>query len=297
MIEFHPITADDSAWASPILRKGSYLCCAYSFVTQFMWSKVFTTDIALHKGSVVFRSVTGSEFSYLWPVGEGDPREIIQDCIEDAKQHNMGVRLYSVTLEDKHRLEEWFPNQFEISTSRDDSDYIYEQADLANLAGRRFQKKRNHVSRFIRENPDWEFHLLTAESLPEVRAFNDFWSQLDGNKEDAGVQDEHRCIDLLFDNFEKLDLRGGYITAGGRIVAFSMGSAVNENVFDTNVEKGLYEVTGSYNIINREMAAQVCKDFKLINREDDVGDEGLRTAKLSYNPAIIEPKYQARWQG
>lgn len=297
MIDFHPITADDSKWASPILRSGRYMCCAFSFVTQFMWSLSYKTDIALHKGSVALRSESGPDYWYLWPVGEGDAREIIEDFREDARANGKGMVLYSVTLEDKDRIEEWFPGQFEISTNRDDSDYLYEQTDLATLGGRRFQKKRNHVSRFIRENPDWEFHRLTQESLAEVRAFNDAWSQLDGNREDAGVQDEHRAIDLLFDNFEKLDMQGGYITAGGRIVAYSMGSAVNQWVFDTNVEKGLYEVTGSYNIINREMAAQVCEGFKLINREDDVGDEGLRTAKLSYNPAIIEPKYQARWRG
>ncbi len=297
MIDFHPITADDSEWASPILKSGRYMCCAFSFVTQFMWSLSYKTDIALYKGSVALRSESSDALWYLWPVGEGDPKEIIEDFCRDASANGKEMVLYSMALEDKDKLEEWFPGKFEISTSRNDSDYIYEQADLATLAGRRFQKKRNHVSRFIRENPDWEFHFLTAETLPQVRAFNDAWSQLDGNREDAGVQEEHRAIDLLFDNFDKLDIQGGYITAGGRIVAFSMGSAVSESVFDTNVEKGLYEVTGSYNIINREMAARVCSSYQLINREDDVGEEGLRKAKLSYNPAIIEPKYQARRRG
>ena len=201
--------------------------------------------------------------------------------------------LYSVTLEAKTQLEEWYPGKFTITSDRDDYDYIYEQANLAELPGRRFQKKRNHVSRFIRENPDWQFHPLTKEDLPAIRAFNDAWSQLYENKDNPGIQTEHTSIELLFDNYDKLDLRGGYVTAGGRIVAFSFGSPINDRVFDTHVEKALYDVTGAYNIINREMARNVCTGFDLINREDDVGDEGLRAAKLSYNPDIIEPKYLA----
>ena len=98
---------------------------------------------------------------------------------------------------------------------------------------------------------------------------------------------------MVFDHYTELPIEGGYITAGGRIVAYSFGSAINDRIFDTNVEKALYEVNGAYNIINREMARQVCAGYEMINREDDVGSEGLRKAKLSYNPIIIEPKYRA----
>lgn len=294
MIEFHPITAEDFSWAAPIMRQTTAMCCGFSFVTQFMWSPIFDTQIARFEDFVLIRSCDDGVFYYLWPLGEGDVRRAIDAMIEDARQNGREMRIFSITQEDRHRLEEWYPDQFEITCNRDDADYIYAQEELETLAGRRFQKKRNLVSRFIRENPDWEFHPLTSADLPEIRKFNDAWSQLYENKENSGIQNEHTAIELLFDNFDKLDMKGGYITAGGRIVAYSMGSPINDRVFDTNVEKGLYDVTGSYNIINREMAARVCAGYDFINREDDVGDEGLRKAKLSYNPAIIEPKYLAR---
>ena len=134
---------------------------------------------------------------------------------------------------------------------------------------------------------------VQSDDLPAIREFNNAWCQLYENKDNPGIQTEHESIELLFKYFDRLDLRGGYVTAGGRIVAFSFGSPINDRVFDTHVEKALYDVTGAYNIINREMARNVCAGFDLINREDDVGDEGLRTAKLSYNPDIIEPKYLA----
>lgn len=297
MIEFRPMTAGDGSWAIPLLHKKQSLHCGQSFVTQFMWSGIYHTQIARYGDWVLMRSNKDKDAYYLWPSGGEDPREAIEAMMRDSQQIGRSMVLFSASQEDAHLLEEWYPGQFDITSCRADSDYLYEQTDLAQLPGRRFQKKRNHVSRFIRENPDWQFYPLTVESLPEVRRFNDMWSQLYENRDNAGIQDEHSAIELLFDHFEELDLRGGYITAGGRIVAYSMGSPINDRVFDVNVEKGLYDVTGSYNIINREMAARVCEGFALINREDDVGDEGLRTAKLSYNPAIIEPKYLARWKG
>ncbi|WP_418718929.1 DUF2156 domain-containing protein [Candidatus Allofournierella merdipullorum] len=294
MIEFHPISIDDFAWAAPIMRSSNYMCCGYSFVTQFMWSHAYNTHIAKYDDWVLIRSDVGDTCYYLWPAGKGgDERKAIETMERDAERIGRPMYLYSVTLEAKTRLEEWYPGKFTITSDRADYDYIYEQANLAELPGRRFQKKRNHVSRFIRENPDWQFHPLTKEDLPAIRAFNDAWSQLYENKDNPGIQTEHSSIELLFDNFDKLDLRGGYVTAGGRIVAFSFGSPINDRVFDTHVEKALYDVTGAYNIINREMARNVCAGFDLINREDDVGDEGLRAAKLSYNPDIIEPKYLA----
>ena len=76
-------------------------------------------------------------------------------------------------------------------------------------------------------------------------------------------------------------------------MAFSFGSAINGRVFDTHVEKALYDVNGAYNIINREMARAFCAGYEFINREDDVGEEGLRAAKLSYNPARLEEKWIA----
>lgn len=297
MIEFHPISIEDFHWAAPIMRASNYMCCGYSFVTQFMWSKAYKTHIANYDGWVLIRSEVGNGFHYLWPVGKGDARPVIEAILQDAQSQGKPARLYSVTLEEKCQLEEWYPGRFTITADRADYDYIYEQADLAELPGKRFQKKRNHVSRFIRENPDWQFHPLTQADLPAIRAFNDAWSQYYENKDNPGIQAEHEAIELLFRHFDRLDLRGGYVTAGGRIVAFSFGSPINSRVFDTHVEKALYDVTGAYNIINREMARNVCAEYALINREDDVGDEGLRAAKLSYNPAIIEPKYLAAWNG
>ena len=155
MIEFHPITIDDFAWAAPIMSSSNYMCCGYSFVTQFMWSHAYNTHIAKYDDWVLIRSDVGDACYYLWPAGKGgDERKAIETMERDAERIGRPMYLYSVTLEAKTQLEEWYPGKFTITSDRADYDYIYEQANLAELPGRRFQKKRNHVSRFIRENPD-----------------------------------------------------------------------------------------------------------------------------------------------
>lgn len=296
MLEFHEVTAQDAAWAGPLLQGSGYMSCEYSFVNVFMWSHVYNTRIARFGDWVIVRSDAEKSLHYLWPAGKGDEqaeRGAVEAILQDAAADGRRLVLYSLSVEAKEKLELWFTGRFDVVAERADFDYIYEQADLAELPGKKYQKKRNHVSRFIRENPDWQFHELTCDAMDEIRQFNNEWCQLYDNRDDEGIQNEHRAIELVFQHCDELGLRGGYITAKGRIVAFSFGSPINDKIFDTNVEKALYDVEGAYNIINREMARNVCAAYPLINREDDVGEEGLRTAKLSYHPAIIEPKYVA----
>ena len=182
--------------------------------------------------------------------------------------------IFSVTPDAAGRMEGWFPGLFHFEDVRDDADYLYDARELAELPGRKFQKKRNLCSRFERDNPDWQFHPLTPDALPAVRRFNNEWCQLYDNRDDAGIADEHRAIELVFQHYGQLGLKGGYITAGGRIVAFSFGSALNPRIFDTHVEKALYDVTGAYNIINREMARTFCGGCQWINREGRRGGRG-----------------------
>ena len=298
MLNFKPIEPEDYQWLHPLLQESGYKTSPYSFVTLYMWSKVYNTQVAaVGENHAVARSEKDGIMMYLYPAGRGEEREALEAVIEDMRSHGKPSLLYSVSEDAKQRLEQWYPHLFELQAVRDDFEYIYDRQELADLPGKKFQKKRNHVSRFVRENPDWEFHPLTKESLPVVREFNNQWAILEDNRQDEEIQVEHQAIEMLFDHFDQLPLQGGYVTAGGRVVAFSFGSPINEEVFDTNVEKGLYEVNGSYNIINREMARQVCQNYRLINREDDVGSEGLRKAKLSYNPVLLETKYRAVFKG
>ena len=104
-------------------------------------------------------------------------------------------------------------------------------------------------------------------------------------------------IERAFRHFDELGLMGGLLRLDGRVVAFSFGERTNEQVFVTHIEKAFADIPGAYPMINREMARRFCTDVPYINREDDVGVEGLRKAKLSYYPAILLENYTAEYIG
>lgn len=296
-MEFHEVTAADGAWAGPLLRQSGYASCEYAFVNIFMWAHVYHTRIARFEDWVIARSEGRHSYHYLFPAGRGDEAAALRAIRQDAEAAGKRLVIFSVSPEAKERMEGYFPGQYEFSAARANSDYLYRAADLANLPGKKYQKKRNHLSRFLKENPDWQFLPITPEVMPAIRQFNDAWCRLYDNRDDAGIAAEHRAIERVFRHYDELRLRGGYVTAGGRIVAFSFGSEINASVFDVHVEKALYDVNGAYTIINREMARAFGTGYEYINREDDVGEEGLRAAKLSYHPARMEEKWIAVLKG
>ncbi len=289
---FHEVTAEDGRWARPLLEAGGYRSCEFAFVNIYMWSRVYNTKISRFKDFVVARSEM-KHLHYLFPAGQGDLQEVVEAILADAEENGKAPVLFSMTEEGKNQLEQMYPGRFYYEKPRGQADYVYNAADLADLPGKKYQKKRNHCSRFERTYPDWQFHKISGEVMEEICAFNNRWCNLYDNRDDEGIAEEHRAISLVLRHYDELCLKGGYITVGGEVVAFSFGSGLGKEVFVTHVEKALYDVPGAYNIINREMARHYGRDYQFINRENDVDVEGLRTAKLSYHPAFLEEKYTA----
>lgn len=293
MLEFHEVTIDDIQWASPLLMQGGYDTCEYSFTDIYMWSFLYGAQIARWQDFVTVRSRVGNTCQYLFPAGMGDRKQAVQQILNDAAERGCHVLFYGLPDPAKLFLEKEFPGAFRFIDQRNHYDYMYHAQELAELPGKKFQKKRNHVSRFIRENPDWAFCPITPESMPAVREFSEQWYAEYPDDPDSGIEDEHQAVNRALDHYQELGLCGGYLTTQGRIVAYSFGTKVNQRVFNTQVEKALHQVTGAYAMINREMARSYGTGFEYIDREDDVGDEGLRKAKLSYQPAYLAQKWLA----
>ena len=293
MIEFRKMTAEDGQWARPLLAQGGFDTCEYSFADIFMWSTRYDAHIAHWNDFMTVRSQVGETCQYLYPAGLGDRRAALEEILTQARDKGCRVIFYGLPDPAKRELEAWFPGMFTFQDQRDHYDYLYLAGDLAELPGKKFQKKRNHVSRFVRENPDWQFQPITPENMPLVRQFSEQWYLAHPEEENCGITEEHTAADRALDHFEALGLQGGVLLAGGRVVAYSFGSFTNDRVFNTQVEKARADVNGAYAMINREMARFVQDRCEWIDREDDVGDEGLRKAKLSYQPALLLQKWLA----
>ena len=183
-----------------------------------------------------------------------------------------------------------FPNKYAFTETRSSFDYVYRVDDLARLPGKKYHAKRNHIS-YFEKNFDWQYEEITKENLSECIEMSRKWYAMNADKED--IQAEAEVLNMAFDNYEVFNYVGGLIRVDGNIVAFTMGEKLNDSMFDTHFEKAFADIRGAYPMINREFARKTINAFEFVNREDDVGSEGLRKAKLSYHPAFLVEKFTA----
>ena len=252
---------------------------------MYIWQSIYDIEIANYNG--FFVSFNGAGFNaYCCPVGSGDKKEVIEAMMQDAQQRGIEFKMFGLVKECTEDLERLFPGKFEIEEMRDSFDYIYNTQDLINLSGKKYHGKRNHIA-YFKKNNSWTYEPITRENIPQCIAMNEVWEKLNREKDPEGIDDELVAINKSFENYEKLNFKGGVLKVDGQIVAFTFGEEMNEDIFCTHVEKAFSDIRGAYPMINREFAERELSQYKYINREDDTGLEGLRRAKLSYYPAIL----------
>lgn len=268
--------------------------CEYSFANLYLWGMqqlVFTRDC------VAFFSHFNGRSVYPYPIGPGDRRGVIEEILLDARQRGIPCRIVSMTEEDRAELEAWFPDTFLFRTDRDSFDYVYAVDDLADLKGRRFQKKRNHVNRFRAEHPGFEMQSLDCANMGLAQHMVNDWYRSRIREDSAGeYMLENIAMSRAFRHYEGLRMEGAVLLDGGEILAVTMGSRMGEDTFDIHFEKAREDMEGAYAAVNCEFARYLrlkYPEVRYLNREDDVGLEGLRKAKLSYNPDHMIPKYWA----
>lgn len=290
MIDWKEITlADKAAIEDKICASGCH-GADYSFANLFIWRKAYKPLIAFCGDRLLVGMPQWSVYAY--PKGDGDVKGSIELLLDEA--HGRGEKLVIRGLTDK-TLQEFLPlygDRFEIEEDRDNADYIYSVEKLCELPGRHLSSKRNHIKHFER-NGEWELVPVT-EDTEAARAFVDEFYR---EKNDPELADEAGAIEEMFNNYEALGFIGGLLCQKGEPVAFTAGTKLDNEVFDTHFEKALPGVEGAYTMINREFARLVHELFPEIlyfNREEDMGIEGLRRAKESYHPDILLMKYFAK---
>ena len=185
---------------------------------------------------------------------------------------------------------EWFPGRFLIEGDRNDYDYIYTREKLATLAGKKLHGKRNHIARF-KDLGDWSYEPMTAENVEECRTMTYTWIHMREEKWNEEMNQEISVLHEAFDHMQELGLVGGVLQRDGQIVAFSIGERLNSETFVVHFEKAYPDLQGAYPMINQQFVEhEIAGKYKYTNREDDVGEEGLRKAKLSYKPVFMVEK-------
>ena len=258
--------------------------CEYNFVNLYLWGR---QRIAFHEGNVAFFSQFNRKSVYPFPVGK-DLKPTLDAIIHDAKMRDIPCRLTGLSQDDCAALERLYPGKWRIHYDRDGFDYVYDINDLADLKGRKYQKKRNHINRFRQNYPDYTLEPITHENTPQAeQLLRDWYARREEKDPLADFHMEKAAVYRALRDREALGLEGLLLKAQGKVLAMTMGSRFGKTTVDVHFEKAVEEADGAYPTINWEFARYLREkypDVQYLDREDDMGLEGLRKAKLSYCP-------------
>ena len=266
--------------------------CEYSLVNLYIWGR---QKVAFIDGFLAFYSQYNRSSVYPFPIGEGDLRPVLDAIIHDARARGLECRLVAMTAADCAKLEELYPGKFRFHPDRTFCDYVYSIEKLADLPGRKYQRKRNHVNRFYQDHPDCKIVEIDKSMLPGVKAMAEAWYEKRLAADPQGDFDmERTALQRALENWAELGITGLVLIEKDEIIAMTAGSFLNETTFDVHFEKALDD--GAYAVINQAFARHLREKYpalQWLNREDDMGIEGLRKAKLSYHPDRLVVKFWA----
>ncbi len=292
MIDFHSVDISDIDYVRSFLKCRKSPGCEYSFGNIFAYKANMKIMIADIKDFLVIKCIVGNNNLYLYPVGCSDVKPVLEEIVEDAEFSGGKSCVTGMTKQEAEHFELVFDGKYKPYADRDIFDYVYNSQDLINLSGKKYQPKRNHISFFMRNN-NWKYEKITRDNIPECIEMNKAWIESYDPEFRSRLNEEFNIIKLVFDNYETLGFTGGLIRADGKVIAYTMGERLGEKTFCTHFEKAFSDIRGAYPVINQQFAENELSGYKYINREDDVGLENLRKAKLSYHPAFLLEKYVA----
>jgi hypothetical protein len=182
------------------------------------------------------------------------------------------------------------PGKYEIVPDRDNSDYVYLAKDLINLSGNKYHRKKNHLHQFIK-NHTFEYRPLDADLVKRVLGMQEAWCQIRECVLKPELLAEDFAVHEALTHFEKLGYQGGAILINSVVEAFSLGEPLNHDTAVIHIEKANPDILGLYAAINQLFCLNAWSKVTYINREQDMGVEGLRKAKDSYYPHHMVKKY------
>ncbi len=294
MIDFIPVSADDRKLYEQYLWKNAHRGCELSFANVFLWGQ---QSLAIVCDCLVLLSHFGRFTCYSFPLGKGDRLSAIKMIIEDSKERQVPCCINGLMPEDKLFLEKNFPDLFEYRTNIGSYDYIYSIDALSELSGKKYHSKRNFINRFKQEYPDYTALPINENNCREVKQMAENWfNERECQRPDSDFAMERIAIERLFENYEALGAEGLVLKNGEDILAFTVGSRFYTDTFDVHFEKAVWGFDGAYAVINNEFAkyiGQKYPEIRFLDREEDMGLEGLRKAKQSYRPLFQVEKWVA----
>jgi hypothetical protein len=290
MLNFEPINAENILKTADFFKYKTGRTADYTIGALYMWREFYNTCFTIYEDMLLYRVKFYNKTAFTYPVGSGSFDDAINALKEYCSNENIPLWFCTVPEEVVPALVDRYKGTIPGQPNRDWSDYLYLAQDLAEMAGRRFSGQRNHINKFKKLYPDYSYHRITQGNLQRVIEFLISFGKEHGKEEDLAIEELKRAIELM-PYFERFNLSGGFIEVEGNIIAMTVGEIVQDTLY-CHIEKAVRDYEGAYQMIVKEYASDMMSyGIQYINREDDVGDEGLRKSKLSYHPVQILDKF------
>lgn len=295
MLEWRQPQIEDGGWIRTITAESEEMGSDVSFANIFLLREKYRTEISRYRDFLIRRyDGTGARKGYTFPLGKGDVKRALYEIEKDSQARGEQLSFALLTAAQKSLLEAYMPGRFEFFSDDGDSDYVYSCQELAVLSGKAYHKKKNHVSKFKRTFPKYEFAQMGKGNWEDAGVVADAWYYEHLQQENASQVKEYQAIKEAIAYFEELELMGGILYVNDTPAAMTIASRVRPEVCDIHFEKAVGECAlyGGYAAIN-QFFAESLSDVTWLNREEDIGIEGLRKAKMSYHPKMLIKKYGA----
>lgn len=297
MLEFKRVCHEDIGVINGFFKKQDYKTCDFTLGGLFMWSDFFNYEYCVYENTLFIRGddVTADRpLCYALPLGELSLHDALKVLKVDCREKGVPLVFNSVP-ETELQL-------FDCNCARcaeelpDWSDYIYDADALATLVGHKYNKKRNKVNFFRAAFPDYSTEVIGKDNLDEIIAFFENYVRTDDDTSDYAKNEDAQTMRVL-KTYDDWGFDGLVLRVNGEIAAFTVGEIIGDVLYDHIEKADADKFPGAYQIINMLFADRVRSEFgvKFINREEDVGDEGLRQSKLSYHPVMVLKKYKVEF--
>ncbi|MFA9397104.1 MAG: DUF2156 domain-containing protein [Clostridiaceae bacterium] len=293
MLEFKPIELKDRKLLNKYLSPYNFKTCEYTFISLYIWRKALDIKFTILDNCLIIKKLDFDGAShFMQPIGyKNNLSEILEELENYKNQNNLDYLFKDAEQPFIDDLNISYKDKYEIEKDRDNFDYIYESNKLINLSGKKLHKKKNHYNNFIKTyNFRWE--PLSKDIVKECITTARIWCREKNCK--GFLREELYAIEDMLINMKDLNFVGIVVYIDDTLSAFTIGEKVNENMAIIHIEKANPNIRGLYAFINKTFVENYFLDTLYINREQDLGLEGLRTSKLSYTPYKLEPKYKVK---
>jgi len=297
-MSFTNITINDKKLFDDYFKVNEPQISELTFTNLFMWRNYYRYVYDIICGQLcIIANPLNSEPYALMHVAKGtttkdDIKEAVNCIREYFRKNGWVLKFKKMAKEETELLKDIFGLEYgkNIIEDRDNSDYVYRTEDLIYLKGKKYDGKRNHINKF-KKMYSYEYYSIDDGNIRYCYDIMDEWCRKRDCKEHMHNYCEKLANIEVLDNYKTLGCDGAIISVNGKFEAFAVGEMLNSTTAVIHIEKANTDISGLYAVINQQFCEKRWSSTAYINREQDLGVEGIRKAKLSYNPLKVIEKY------